>query len=103
MILPRVVGISGNLRRPSRTRALVEAVAAALADQREIDLSVYDLLDAGPGLGAAYTRTELTLEAAGVVEAIETADALVVGVGIRGRSGCRSSMRACRTSVSPTT
>src|SRR3954466_7734582 len=82
MILPRVVGISGNLQRPSRTRALVEAVAAALADQREIDLSVYDLLDAGPGLGAAYTRTELTLEAAGVVEAIETADALVVGTPV---------------------
>src|SRR3954468_24757095 len=79
MSFPRVVGIAGNLKRPSRTRALVEAVAAALAHRREIDLAVYDLLDAGPGLGAAYARDDLTPEAARVVEAIETADALVDG------------------------
>src|SRR5215218_3629701 len=79
---PRVVGIAGNLKRPSRTRALVEAVAAALAHRREIDLSVYDLLDAGPGLGAAYARGDLTPEAARVVEAIETADALIVGTPV---------------------
>jgi FMN reductase len=79
---PRVVGFAGNLKRPSRTRALVEAVAAALAHRREIDLSVYDLLDAGPGLGAAYARSDLTPEAARVVEAIETADALIVGTPV---------------------
>ena len=79
---PRVVGIAGNLKRPSRTRALVEAVAAALAHRREIDLSVYDLLDAGPGLGAAYARSDLTPEAARVVEAIESADALIVGTPV---------------------
>ena len=78
----RVVGLSGNLKRPSRTRALVEAVAAALPHRRGIDLSVYDLLDAGPGLGAAYVRGDLTPEAAFVVEAIETADALIVGTPV---------------------
>ena len=78
----RVVGVSGNLKRPSRTRALVEAVTTALAHRREIDLSVYDLLDAGPGLGAAYARGDLTPEAARVVEAIETADALIVGTPV---------------------
>jgi FMN reductase len=78
----RVVGIAGNLKRPSRTRALVEAVAAVLAQQREVDLSVYDLIDAGPGLGAAYGRGELTPEAGRVVEAVETADALIVGTPV---------------------
>src|SRR3954452_6004347 len=79
MSLHRVVGIAGNLKRPSRTRALVEAVAAPLARRRDVDLSVYDLLDAGPGLGAAYARADLTPEAARVIEAIETAGALTVG------------------------
>src|SRR3954463_11319903 len=60
MSLHRVVGIAGNLKRPSRTRAVVEAVAAALARRRDVDLSVYDLLDAGPGLDAAYARGDLT-------------------------------------------
>src|SRR3954451_15534410 len=82
MSLHRVVGIAGNLKRPSRTRAVVEAVAAALARRRDVDLSVYDLLDAGPGLGAAYARGDLTPEAARVVEAIETADALIVGTPV---------------------
>src|SRR5215207_942776 len=82
MSLVRVVGIAGNLKRPSRTRALVEAVGAALAHQRAVDLAVYDLLDAGPGLGAAYARTDLLPEAARVVEAVETADALIVGTPV---------------------
>src|SRR3954462_8304720 len=79
---PRLVGISGNLKQPSRTRSLVEAVTAAVARRRDIDLSVYDLLDAGPGLGAAYARGDLTPAAARVVEAIETADALIVGTPV---------------------
>src|SRR4051812_5044792 len=82
MSFPRVVGIAGNLKRPSRTRALVEAVGTALAHRREVDFAIYDLLDAGPGLGAAYARSELTPEAARVVEAIETADALIVGTPV---------------------
>src|SRR3954447_1021469 len=79
MSFPRVVGIAGNLKRPSRTRALVEAVGTALAHRREVDFAIYDLLDAGPGLGAAYAHGDLTPAAARVVEAIETADALIVG------------------------
>src|SRR3954453_16692251 len=82
MSLHRVVGIAGNLKRPSRTRALVGAVAPPLARRRNVALSAYDLLDAGPGLGAAYARADLTPEAARVVEAIETADPLIVGTPV---------------------
>ena len=78
---PRVVAFSGSAKRPSRTRDLVEAVAAELARLRRIDLKVYDLIDAGPGLGATR-REDLSLPAARLVEAIEGADALIVGTPV---------------------
>src|SRR3954465_15428888 len=82
MSFPRVVGIAGNLKRPSRTRALVEAVGTALAHRREVDFVVFDLLDAGPGLGAAYARGDLTPAGAPVVEAIETPDSPLPGTPV---------------------
>ena len=74
----RIVAFSGNTHRPSRTRTLVEAVAAELSRQRPIDLKVYDLVDAGTGLAVA-SRSALPLPAARIVEGIESADALIVG------------------------
>jgi FMN reductase len=74
----RIVGFSGSTRRPSRTRSLVEAVALEIGARRPIDLDVFDLTDAGAGIGA-FSRQELPPQAAAIVEAIETADALIVG------------------------
>ncbi|MET7247761.1 FMN reductase [Methylobacterium sp. EM32] len=74
----RIVAFSGNVRRPSRTRALVEAVAAELGRRRPIDLKVFDLAEVGTGLGAT-TRQALPLPIAHMIEAIEGADALIVG------------------------
>ncbi|MDV2986775.1 UNVERIFIED_CONTAM: FMN reductase [Methylobacteriaceae bacterium AG10] len=74
----RIVAFSGNTHRPSRTRTLVEAVAAELSRLRPIDLKVYDLVDAGTGIAVAG-RSALPLPAARIVEAIESADALIVG------------------------
>jgi FMN reductase len=82
MPLPRIVAISGNYARPSKTRALVEAVAAEVGRARRIDLRAYDLIDAGPGLGAAFRRDALTLPAARIVDEIEAADGLVVGTPV---------------------
>lgn len=77
MRLPRIVAFSGNPGRPSRTRTLVEAIAADLARQRRIDLKVFDLVDAGPGLGVSQ-REALPLPAARLIEAMEGADGLIV-------------------------
>ncbi|RVU21106.1 FMN reductase [Methylobacterium oryzihabitans] len=77
MTLPRIVAFSGNAGRPSRTRVLVEAIAAEVARQRRVDLRVFDLVDAGQGLGAT-TRDALPLPAQRIIEAIEGADALIV-------------------------
>ena len=74
----RIVAFSGNTHRPSRTRTLVEAVAAELSRLRPIDLKLYDLVDAGTGIAVA-SRSALPLPAARIVEAIEKADALIVG------------------------
>ncbi|GJD51824.1 NADH-dependent FMN reductase SfnF [Methylobacterium crusticola] len=74
----RIVAFSGNTSRPSRTRALVEAVGAELARQRRIDLRVHDLAEAGAGLGVT-TRDALPLPVAHLIEAMEGADALIVG------------------------
>src|SRR3712207_5660425 len=82
MSLPRIVGFSGNPRRPSKTRSLVELVAAEVARHRPACLDIYDLSDAGPGLGAALQRQDLTLPAARIIDAIEQADALIVGTPV---------------------
>ncbi len=82
MSFPRLVGFSGSPRRPSRTRSLVETVAAEVASRRQVRLDIYDLVDAGQGLGAALQRQDLTLPAARIVDAIEQADALIVGTPV---------------------
>lgn len=74
---PKIVAIAGNLHRPSRSRALAEALAASVARRVDAKATVLDLIDAGPGLGAAFHRGELSAAALGVVEALEAADAVI--------------------------
>ncbi len=75
----RVVLISGSVRRVSRSRPLGEAVAAAALERPKLNVESHDLIDAGPGLGAAFNRDELTPAAASALAAIETAEALIAG------------------------
>jgi FMN reductase len=77
----RIVAFSGNTHRPSRTRALVETIAAEVGRLRPAECRVYDLVDAGPGIAVA-SRSALPLPAARIVEAIEGADALIVGTPV---------------------
>ncbi len=74
----RIVAFSGNVRRPSRTRVLVEAVAAELGRRRPIDRQLYDLAEVGTGLGAT-SRQALPLPIGHMIEAMEGADGLIVG------------------------
>jgi len=76
---PHIVGIAGNLSRPSRTRALVEATVETIERQVGASGAVYDLLDAGPGLGGALSVDALSTDARRVIDAIVGADVLVVG------------------------
>ncbi len=47
----RLVSISGNLQRPSRSRGLAELIARRIAAQVPATIEQYDILDARPGLG----------------------------------------------------
>lgn len=78
----RLVGFGGNVRRPSRTRALIENIGIEATLHRAVSFELYDLIDAGRGLGAAFTREELSPQARTVIEAIEAADALIVGTPV---------------------
>jgi len=72
-----VVAISGSVNRPSKSLALAHAVAAATSRRIDLHLTSFDIIDAGPGLGAAFARSELSDDARRVVEAIEQADAII--------------------------
>jgi FMN reductase len=77
----RLLGISGNTQRPSRTRALVETLGARVGRLRNVRFDLLDLVDAGPGI-AAFSRGALSPEAEAVVAAIESADALIIGTPV---------------------
>lgn len=72
-----IVAFSGNTHRPSKSRALVAALAERIGARVPVRFTFLDLVDAGPGLGAAFKRGELSQEALAVVEAIEQCDGLI--------------------------
>lgn len=77
----KIIAVSGNLSRPSKSRVLVDTIVDAVR-RGGLEIRTYDLVDAQPGLGAASTREALTLPAARIVEAIEEADGLIVGTPV---------------------
>jgi FMN reductase len=78
----RIVGISGNLTRPSKTRTLVGEILHQAETFGLGKGELYDLVDAGPELGAAVQREGAAELPDRILSAIETADALVVGTPI---------------------
>lgn len=74
-----IIGLSGNLDRPSKTRTLVQTVVAAAASEFQATGTVFDLADFGPSLGAARRVADLDAAARAALEVVLSADALVVG------------------------
>lgn len=74
-----IIGLSGNLDRPSRTRTLIQTVVATAASQFEATGTIYDLADFGRSLGTARRVADLDASARAALEVILSADALVVG------------------------
>ncbi|MEJ8858530.1 NAD(P)H-dependent oxidoreductase [Variovorax robiniae] len=78
----RIVGFSGNAARPSRTRTLVQAVLDTASARGLGQTVAYDLVDAGPTFGQTSERAKAAPELERILDAIQKADALVVGTAV---------------------
>lgn len=74
----RIVGVSGSLSVPSRTTALVEAVANEFAAPLSASVEIIELGSLVGSL-AGTNRGELGAPAIAALTAVETADVIVVG------------------------
>jgi len=75
----RVVGGSGSPTDPSRTSALVRRVTEAFAERLDGRAEVIELANVLPALAAGGYRPNLGPAAQEALDAVETADVLVVG------------------------
>lgn len=74
-----VVGISGNITRPSKTQSFVAFVAESLASGIGASHHSYDIEDFGPSLLSGRRVSQLDAQARAIVEQIYASTALVVG------------------------
>ncbi|MBP1860468.1 FMN reductase [Rhizobium herbae] len=75
----KIVGLSGNVKRPSRTASLVEAIVSGVHDRVGGESRVIELVDAAPVLFKALRADQLDAEGRAIINAVEAADVLVVG------------------------
>jgi FMN reductase len=73
----RIVGISGNLTRPSRTRTLVDSVLAEAKRRGLGETELFDIVDAGQQLGGTLAREGAAQQVDRILSAIEGADVLI--------------------------
>ncbi|WP_242402219.1 FMN reductase [Methylophilus sp. OH31] len=78
----KVTAVSGSYKLPSRTAALVEAITQKLGQQLPIDLHVIELSEIGSSLVASYDPKALPVKVQKDIQAIETADLLVVATPV---------------------
>lgn len=77
-----IVGFSGNIHRPSKTRTLVETVIERLAarePQSRVNSEIFDLMDVMPELGTTLGGPALPARIEAVIARLSSADAIIVG------------------------
>ena len=75
----RIIGFAGSQSSPSKTRTLVDVAAKRAAARFGGIAETYDLTDLQPALGAAGSLAEIQGKPRAIIDAILSADALVVG------------------------
>ena len=78
----KVVAVTGNTFRPSRTLALTEALVAELARHLPLESRTIELGDIVHSLGSALSRKELAEAVENELRAIESADLLIVAAPV---------------------
>jgi FMN reductase len=74
----RVVGVSGSLQAPSRTITLVEDIVATIGASLPVESTIIKINELGPHFAGVLKRKEVPAEVEAALQAIETADVLVV-------------------------
>lgn len=77
--LLNLVALSGNVRTPSRTAALVSAIGKAIVNHLQVSQLDLTMAALGPTILGALTRDALSAEGLAIVRHVETADILIVG------------------------
>lgn len=75
----RIVAVSGSLHEPSKTTALLRAIAEAIADRTDCEVQLIELAVVGPSLAGALRREDVPEHIEEQLVAIEQADLLIVG------------------------
>src|SRR3954453_15273017 len=74
-----VLGVSGNLTRPSKTKAFVDHIVRQLAEGLGATSETCDIHDLGPSFGQARRLADLAPDARAIVDRLAHATGLVVG------------------------
>ena len=74
----RIVGVSGSLREPSKTTALVRELIDDVAAREPAETRLIEVATLGPLFAGALRREDLQPEVEDALRAIETADLLIV-------------------------
>lgn len=74
----RIVGVSGSLREPSKTTALVRALVEEAASRGTVETTLVEVASLGPGFAGALRREDVGPDVEAALRAIETADLLIV-------------------------
>jgi len=78
----RIVGISGNVKRPSKTKQLVETASGHLAARIGVQASIYDFVEMGNQLPANLDARSAGPLAREALKAVEQCDALLVATPV---------------------
>ena len=77
-----VTAVSGSLRAPSTTTALLEAIVRRLADRIPVESQVIELSPLAVDLAVAVTGGEASAPLAGALDRVAATDLLIVGTPI---------------------